>query len=88
MQVYAHAAEDADETPHAHLAAFKRVLAPAGAEIEVELTLPETAWTVVREDGTRERAKGPHTFYVGTQQPDPRSAALTGLETVKIIVNM
>lgn len=88
VQVYAHAAEDADETPHAHLAAFKRVLVPAGAEIEVGLTLPETAWTVVREDGTRERAKGPHTFYVGTQQPDPRSAALTGLETVKIIVNM
>ena len=64
------------------------MLVPAGAEIEVELTLPETAWTVVRENGARERAKGPHTFYVGTQQPDPRSAALTGLETVKIIVNM
>lgn len=28
VQVYAHAAEDADETPHAHLAAFKRVLVP------------------------------------------------------------
>lgn len=39
VQVYAHAPQDPDETPHPHLAAFKRVCVPAGATVTVEVAV-------------------------------------------------
>ena len=86
VQVYAHAPQDADETPHPHLAAFRRVRVPAGATVTVEVAVPAKAYTVVREDGKREQVPGTHYLYVGTQQPDARSAELTGRECVKLTV--
>lgn len=86
VQVYAHAPQDPDETPHPHLAAFKRVCVPAGATVTVEVAVPDKAYTVVRQDGRREQAPGTHYLYVGTQQPDARSAELTGLPCVKLTV--
>lgn len=86
VQVYAYAPQDADETPHPHLAAFRRVRVPAGATVTVEVAVPAKAYTVVREDGKREQVPGTHYLYVGTQQPDARSAELTGRECVKLTV--
>lgn len=83
-QVYVHAEEEADETLHPHLAAFKRVKLPAGAEVTVDLAVPAVAWTVVHEDGSRVPGKGTYKVYAGTQQPDARSAALTGLHCIEM----
>ena len=52
----------------------------------VEVAVPAKAYTVVREDGKREQVPGTHYLYVGTQQPDARSAELTGRECVKLTV--
>jgi beta-glucosidase len=65
------------------LAAFLKVSVAPGETKTVEIPLPDDAFTVVDDSG--ERVCGEHfTFHVGTGQPDARTAALVGRDSVKL----
>ncbi|HJA93104.1 MAG TPA: glycoside hydrolase family 3 C-terminal domain-containing protein [Candidatus Eisenbergiella merdipullorum] len=84
LQVYIHAEDSAFAPLHPSLCAFARVSLKAGEKKEVSLTIPAAAFTIVDEEGRR-YVDGKHfSLYVGTSQPDERSAALTGMRPVKI----
>lgn len=70
------------------LCAFKRVHVEAGECVETELTVPGRSFTVVDEEGKRLMDGTDFDLYVGTMQPDGRSAELTGKEPVKLQVQV
>lgn len=79
--------DDVNETLHAHLATFERVTVPAGEEVEVTLNVPSKAFTTVDDDGVRAVRGSKSSIYVGFGQPDKRTAALTGTESIEFIVD-
>ena len=86
LQAYIHAEDSAFAPLHPSLCAFTRVSLKAGEKKEVSLTIPASAFTIVDEEGRR-YVDGTHfSLYIGTSQPDERSAFLTGLRPVKIEV--
>ncbi len=58
-----------------------------GEEKEAEVTLDARAFALYNEEADLVLEKGVYTVYVGTQQPDKRSAALTGGEPVCLTVS-
>ena len=72
---------------HPVLCGFQRVALDAGASETISVPLDENAFTVVNEDGERVDGSGHYAIYVGFNQPDPRSAALTGRQCVEILVD-
>ncbi len=74
---------DKDRQPKWSLCAFKRVAIGAGESVKAELDLSALAFTTVLNDGRRAELKGRYTLYAGGQQPDWRSAALTGKKCLK-----
>ena len=86
LQAYIHAEDSAFAPLHPSLCAFTRVSLKAGEKKEVSLTIPASAFTIVDEEGRR-YVDGTHfSLYIGTSQPDERSAFLTGIRPVKIEV--
>ena len=86
LQAYIHAEDSAFAPLHPSLCAFARVSLKAGEKKEVSLTIPASAFTIVDEEGRR-YVDGTHfSLYIGTSQPDERSAFLTGMRPVKIEV--
>ena len=86
LQAYIHAEDSAFAPLHPSLCAFTRVNLKAGEKKEVSLTIPASAFTIVDEEGRR-YVDGTHfSLYIGTSQPDERSAFLTGMRPVKIEV--
>ena len=86
LQAYIHAEDSAFAPLHPSLCAFTRVNLKAGEKKEVSLTIPASAFTIVDEEGRR-YVEGTHfSLYIGTSQPDERSAFLTGMRPVKIEV--
>ena len=84
LQAYIHAEDSAFAPLHPSLCAFTRVNLKAGEKKEVSLTIPASAFTIVDEEGRR-YVDGTHfSLYIGTSQPDERSAFLTGMRPVKI----
>ena len=84
LQAYIHAEDSAFAPLHPSLCAFTRVNLKAGEKKEVSLTIPASAFTIVDEEGRR-YVDGTHfSLYIGTSQPDERSAFLTGIRPVKI----
>ncbi len=77
LQVYV-APESRWAPPHPSLRAFRRVPLPAGQKQQVLLKLAPEAFSVVNDAGERVREGNRATLYVGFNQPDARSAALTG----------
>ncbi|MBR5422279.1 MAG: glycoside hydrolase family 3 C-terminal domain-containing protein [Lachnospiraceae bacterium] len=69
---------DTKEQPKYALCAFAAVHLEAGEEKEMSLPIPAAAFDTVDDKGLRLRLKGSYTLYAGGQQPDERSAALTG----------
>ena len=86
LQAYIHAEGSAFAPLHPSLCAFTRVSLKAGEKKEVSLMIPASAFTIVDEEGRR-YVDGTHfSLYIGTSQPDERSAFLTGMRPVKIEV--
>lgn len=85
VQVYA--GLDSPLAPkHPRLCGFARVSLGAGEEKTVSVCLDPLTWTVVDEEGERQPVtRG--TLYVGLNQPDTLSVALTGDKPLEISVS-
>ena len=76
LQVYVKACfEDA---PNWQLKALKKVFVAAGEEKKVSVTFTEQDFGLYDEKGIKRIRAGEYEIFVGTSQPDARSAALTG----------
>lgn len=69
---------DPANQPKYSLAGFERVSLAPGESKEVEFSFDERTFDTVLEDGSRVKLKGIYKIFVGGQQPDERSTALTG----------
>ena len=88
IQVYIHAEDSVFAPRHPSLCAFNRVSLKAGEKKEVNMDISASAFTVVDEEGRRFVDGKRFSLYVGTSQPDERSAALTGMRPVKIEITI
>ncbi len=68
---------------HPRLCGFRRVSLKAGEEKETTVILDPLTWTVVDETGERQNAASGK-LYVGLNQPDEYSTALTGKRPVML----
>lgn len=64
------------DTPNAQLKGLKKVFLRKGEAKKVTLTLTEEAFGLFNEEAQKMLYAGEYTVYVGTSQPDARSAAL------------
>ncbi|MCR4640509.1 MAG: glycoside hydrolase family 3 C-terminal domain-containing protein [Lachnospiraceae bacterium] len=79
---------DPGNQPRWSLAAFRRVSLKKGEKKTVTLTLSDSAFDTVLEDGRRVRLAGTYRIYAGGQQPGRRSEELSGkkcLETQLVL---
>lgn len=79
VQVYVKPQNSPYAPPNPALCAFQRVFLKAGESRTVTVPLPPEALTVVNDDGERLAGGREFAFYIGTSQPDEKSAALTGV---------
>lgn len=86
VQVYVKDMESEGAVKNPSLWAFKRVALKQGEEQEIELAIPEKAYTVVQEDGSRRIESSCFKVYAGTSQPDGRSGILTGKKPVELTI--
>jgi beta-glucosidase len=86
VQVYIHAKNSENATPHAKLCGFARVSLKAGESASVQVPIDQYAYTVVNEDGKRIIDSSAFEVSVGFNQPDARSKELTGKECVVFTV--
>ncbi len=84
LQVYVKNLDSELAVPNPALWAFSRIHLQAGQRGSFRLRVAEDAFTVVDENGRRQRAQGRYVLYVGCSQPDERSVELTGVEPVKL----
>ncbi|MDF2537619.1 MAG: glycosyl hydrolase [Herbinix sp.] len=84
VQVYCKDNESKHEVPNYKLCGFKRVALKAGEEKDEVILIPDTALCIVDEEGIRRLDSRNFNFYVGTNQPDLRSSALTGQKPIEI----
>jgi len=84
VQVYVKALRD--NTPNAQLKGLKKVYLQPGEEKTVTVVLTDAAFGLYDEDGKFVLEAGEYAVYAGCQQPDARSAALTGkvCETIAV----
>ncbi len=87
VQIYVKDLESPFAVPNHSLCAFARVFLAAGEEKELEITVSGDAFLVVNEEGEHVKGSGKYRLYVGTGQPDPRTAALSGKSCVEISVD-
>lgn len=80
IQIYVKA--EGDNTPNPQLKALKKVTLLPDEEIVTEFVLADQAFGLYDENGTMRIRKGSYKVYVGTNQPDTRSAELTGHKPV------
>ncbi|MDR0903409.1 MAG: glycoside hydrolase family 3 C-terminal domain-containing protein [Ruminococcus sp.] len=83
VQVYLQNEGSANAPKNPRLAAFKRVLVPAGGEAAVSMTIKAKQFTVV-DDAGNHVDEGTPVLYVGMGQPDARTEELTGQKSVKV----
>lgn len=76
VQVYVKALRD--NAPNAQLKGLKKVYLQPGEEQEVVISLADRAFALYDEEAAFRLEAGEYAVYVGMQQPDERSAALTG----------
>ena len=85
VQVYVKCRDSRYAPRNPSLCAFKRVFLKAGEVQTVKIPLAAGAFTVVNEEGRRVIDGKDFAFYVGTSQPDERSAALTGAAAMEVL---
>ncbi len=86
VQVYVKA--ERPGTPNPTLKGIKKLQIPAGGCVSGEIMLSADAFALYNEAGEKEILPGEYSVYVGTQQPDARSAALTGKSVAKFTVTI
>lgn len=84
LQVYVRDNESEFAVRNHSLCAFKAVSLGANETCDVEITVPKTALEIVDDTGTRRIDSRSFTFFVGTSQPDDRSAELLGTRPVAV----
>ena len=83
VQVYLKDQDSVYAPPNPKLCAFARIALAGGESREMELTVPEEAFTVVNEEGER-IVDGKHFLVsVGLGQPDKRTEELTGRKCIR-----
>ena len=83
VQVYVKCQDSPYAPRNPALCAFERVFLRAGETRTLKIPLSADAFTVVNEEGRRIVGGKDFTFYIGTSQPDEKSAELTGFAPVK-----
>ena len=74
-----------DNTPaYPVLCGFKRIFAKKGEKLDVEIEVPDKAFTTVSDIGERKQFAKEFTLYVGTHQPDELSCQLSGTNCMSI----
>ncbi len=76
VQVYVKALRP--DTPNAQLKGLKKIFLKPGEETSVTIVLEDKAFALYNQDAEFMLEAGEYEVYVGMQQPDARSAALTG----------
>lgn len=84
VQVYNHCADSPYAPRNPALCAFRRVFLKAGERQTVTIPLASEVFTVVDEGGHRVVDGKQFLFYVGTSQPDAKSAELMGVKPISI----
>lgn len=74
--------------PNVSLCGFKRIKLEAGEKLDVEIPVPEKAFTSVDENGVRKRFGDRFTLFAGTHQPDALSEKLCGNGCVQTEINL
>lgn len=87
IQVYVKDLESPYAVPNHSLCAFTRVFLEAGESRELTVPVSGQAFLVVDEEGAHVRGSGSYVLYVGTGQPDERTASLSGKRCVEVPVN-
>ena len=85
-QVYIRPQDDAFAPLHPSLCAMSRLHLLPGEEASLRLPIPERAFTTVDDAGVRAKRAAAFTLYVGGNQPDARTAELTGTKAIEITV--
>ncbi len=86
IQIYVKDTESPFAVPNHSLCAFERVFLKAGESRETDLTVSGDAFLAVNEEGVFVEGGGHYVLYVGTGQPDQRTAVLTGKKCAEIVV--
>lgn len=87
IQIYVKDTESPLAVPNHSLCAFTRVFLKAGESRELTVPVSGQAFLVVDEEGAHVRGSGSYVLYVGTGQPDERTASLSGKRCVEVLVN-
>ena len=87
VQVYAQYPDDPDAPLHPRLCGFRSVCLKAGERASVSILLDPHFREVIRENGSREKARGKILLHVGTGQPDERTFELTGKKPLVVEVS-
>ena len=74
--------------PNHSLCGFKRIHLKKGESKVVEFTIRNKAMTIVDDEGNRYIDSDCFTLFAGVSQPDKRSLALTGVESLSIDINI
>ncbi len=88
VQGYVTANTPSVKAPRYALKALQSVVIPAGETTEVTVSFPAKAFSLIDEAGNRFVEAGTYTLSIGGQQPDKRSAELTGKENVTVTVTL
>lgn len=86
IQIYVKDTESPLAVPNHSLCAFTRIFLKAGESRELTVPVSGQAFLVVDEEGVHVRGSGSYVLYVGTGQPDERTAALSGRKCVEVPV--
>lgn len=78
LQVYVQLENAENEVRNPRLAAFTRISLQKGETREIEFCIPQKAFTAVDEKGESHREGTGARVYIGTGQPDKRTAELLG----------
>lgn len=84
VQVYVACPESEYAPLHPRLCGFARIELAAGEEKAFTVKLDPHSREVIDEDGKRVSGGKTYEYYIGTSQPDDRSAALTGRRPVRL----
>ena len=74
-----------DNAPaYPELCGFKRIFVKKGEKLDVEIEIPDKAFTTVSDIGERKQFAKKFTLYAGTHQPDELSCQLSGTNCMSI----
>lgn len=85
VQVYVKCQDSRYAPRNPALCAFERIFLKAGERQTIKISLAADVFTVINEDGQRVIDGKNFAVYIGTSQPDERSAALAGVAAIEVL---